>query len=111
MAIAPDAAFCIPTASLDAWTASTGSNGQATTATDVQQVLQMAPGRGCAADQTRLHVNTGSTAAYLVAYDARLPSVADATFAYGLGFGMIFALRPLGLGIVEIRKLARKALG
>lgn len=111
MAVDPASVFCIPTASVDAWTQSTAGNGQASQASDVQQVLQQRAGTGCAADQTQLHVNTGATAAYLVAYDTRLPTIAESSWAYGIGFGMIFVLRPIGLGIVELRKFARKVLG
>ena len=111
MPLDPTSVFCIGTPALDAWTQSTASDGQASQASDVQQVLQQAPASTCPAGQTRLHVNTGNTAAYLVAYDTRVPTIGETAEYFGYGFFVLLALRPLGLIIVEARKIARKLLG
>lgn len=108
MSITPDAVFCAPTASVEAWTQSTAPDGQAASGSDVQGVLQQRPGSTCPAGQTRLFVNTGQSAAYLVAYDARPLPVADATTLFAFGFvGMLVGPRLMGLLIREFRSWAR----
>lgn len=107
MSISPQATFCVPTAALESWTASTAADGQQAQTTDVQQVLQMAPGKGCATGQTRLHVNTGETAAYLVAYDTRLPAENEAVAIFAIGFLGLLALGPILWMVEEFRSWAR----
>lgn len=110
MPLDPTSVFCIASSDLAAWTQSTAADGQAAAETDVQRVLQQRTGTTCPEGQTRLHVNTGDTAAYLVAYDTRVPTTEEAGGYFGYGFMVVLALRPLGKAINEAIGIARKLL-